>query len=781
MILKIIIGKGFRGVLDYVSQVSKTLSITHKNDRLPNLHQPYIALNSGARFAKSCATFSSLPTLSSRPVDGGREHREGVLQGDACVGLVTRRNRRAIGLRRPADQSGRHGGAEKQGSVKPFLTNMAGSTPRDLAAEFGAFRRLRPNLSNVVGHLILSHDPTDRALTESEWKEAIQIALHTHGADEASFAAWRHDDSRHAHAHVIFSRVLTTNQVVSDSHNYRKNEAAARLIESKFMLNAPTPTPAEDRPGDRQAQTNAGRRAERRGTIDPTKISPQVVRDALFQADDFADFQQRLRAAGFEVEFDRRGKDREIFGWRLRRAGAEEWMKASSIHKDLSWPKIAHRFAEPVPAILAAQRPDLDRVPSQLQPILQLTDEAKQMVPLSLAANVTEESGISADLTKFSNDAAELYQPQTRWGALHLGLLRLAVECARLAADVAAALINFVKNLLRLFGFGLHAVRVAPSLQNIQSEAPPPALTFEPVLLSDEPKPLPAEDRADMAADSIQHVLDVVRDGRTDDLPMDVEGRAELVAALEASASGAAAGAAAGQAPADLDSVRPSVAAASMAQLAAATAAHKAARTRVDEARKRESAQVAAARDAHFDARMSLQEAKAEHAFERRNARIKFLHPPLEKVAASQLAAMAAAEKGLAAALIKFPPVVAPELYALVRASQKNVEDSAESVYSEVMMAIERMGLTARKDVKNAAANFESAIRQFRSMPDFHFAGEVQKTADAAEVAINNSVEAALKDQAARLRSMRMADVVGLPADADEEEPVEGDQKPPKS
>ena len=122
VILKMILRKGFFGALSYCAQASKSHSITHKNDRLPNLHQPNTDLNSGARFAKSCATFSRLPILSSRPVDGGSEHREGLLPGDACVGLGTGRNGRAIDLRRLAGQSGRHGGREKQGSVKkPFF------------------------------------------------------------------------------------------------------------------------------------------------------------------------------------------------------------------------------------------------------------------------------------------------------------------------------------------------------------------------------------------------------------------------------------------------------------------------------------------------------------------------------------------------------------------------------------------------------------------------------------------------------------------------------------
>ena len=179
---------------------------------------------------------------------------------------------------------------------------------------------------------------------------------------------------------------------------------------------------------------------------------------------------------------------------------------------------------------------------------------------------------------------------------------------------------------------------------------------------------------------------------------------------------------------------------------------------------------------------MSLQEVKADHAYARRDARIKFLHPPLERVAAPQLAVMAAAEKALEFTFKKYLPVIAPELYAAAKVTQKAVEDSAECVYSEVRMAIDRMGPAAKKDVKSAAANFEAAIKQFLLMPDFLFAGAAQMAADAAEIAITNSVEAALKDQAARLRSMRMADVAGLPVDAAEEteDPVGNEEKPPK-
>lgn len=88
--------------------------------------------------------------------------------------------------------------------TRPFFTNMAGQNPRELAAEVAALRKLKPNLTRAISHLMISPDAKDRPLTEVEWKKAIQIALAGHGAEEAAFAAYVHRDTNCGHAHVFF-------------------------------------------------------------------------------------------------------------------------------------------------------------------------------------------------------------------------------------------------------------------------------------------------------------------------------------------------------------------------------------------------------------------------------------------------------------------------------------------------------------------------------------------------------------------------------------------------
>ena len=114
--------------------------------------------------------------------------------------------------------------------TQPFFTNMAGRSPRELAAEIAALRKLRPALKKAVAHLILSNDPRDRKLTETEWRHAVQIALKGIGAEEAAFAAYWHMDTDHDHIHVFFYGSLqTTKSSVTAITSKRMRQQLAKL------------------------------------------------------------------------------------------------------------------------------------------------------------------------------------------------------------------------------------------------------------------------------------------------------------------------------------------------------------------------------------------------------------------------------------------------------------------------------------------------------------------------------------------------------------------------
>ncbi len=107
---------------------------------------------------------------------------------------------------------------------------LAGRTARELSAEIGMLRRMRPNLQTAVGHVSLRVPEGDRPLSDQEWTAIGDRWAAEMGMD--SYCTVCHGD----HIHIMFSRIISDGSVVSDSHDYRRGEAAVRKIEQEFGL-----------------------------------------------------------------------------------------------------------------------------------------------------------------------------------------------------------------------------------------------------------------------------------------------------------------------------------------------------------------------------------------------------------------------------------------------------------------------------------------------------------------------------------------------------------------
>lgn len=135
-------------------------------------------------------------------------------------------------------------GKAKSGVVRGHVigSNMAGRTPRELASEFGAFRKLRPALGKAVFHASLSLAPGDRMLTDTEFADLGQRYLAAMGFDESPFVIIRHNDTEHAHIHLLACRINASGEVVSDKQDYKRAEAVVRKLETAFGLTTVTPS-----------------------------------------------------------------------------------------------------------------------------------------------------------------------------------------------------------------------------------------------------------------------------------------------------------------------------------------------------------------------------------------------------------------------------------------------------------------------------------------------------------------------------------------------------------
>ena len=80
-------------------------------------------------------------------------------------------------------------------------TNLSGSNLRELSAEFGAIRKLRPNLERAVLHVSLSAAPGEK-LSDAQWSAIARRYLEGNGAERQPIR--RHPPHRHrvrAHPH----------------------------------------------------------------------------------------------------------------------------------------------------------------------------------------------------------------------------------------------------------------------------------------------------------------------------------------------------------------------------------------------------------------------------------------------------------------------------------------------------------------------------------------------------------------------------------------------------
>lgn len=113
--------------------------------------------------------------------------------------------------------------AKEKGSVSAF------------AKEFGAIRALRPQLKKAVCHVSISLHP-DENLSDQDWCKVAQTWLCDMGFTDNQYIVSRHTDTKHPHIHILVNRIRLDGSVVSDSHDYKRQEAVMRKLEKEFGL-----------------------------------------------------------------------------------------------------------------------------------------------------------------------------------------------------------------------------------------------------------------------------------------------------------------------------------------------------------------------------------------------------------------------------------------------------------------------------------------------------------------------------------------------------------------
>ncbi|MBE0470693.1 MAG: relaxase/mobilization nuclease domain-containing protein [Methyloprofundus sp.] len=178
---------------------------------------------------------------------------------------------------------------------------IAGLNARQLAAEFGMVRKLRPDAKRPVWHCSLSLPPGDH-LTGERWDAVAGDFLKEMGfSDKTPWVAIRHRDTDKDHIHIIASRIDLDGKLWHGKWEARTAIEATQKLEKSHGLRL---TPG--------LENSSGRKALKKGEIEmslrkeeqPPKLKLQAIIDEALSSGELTavQFAEALALSGVEVK-----------------------------------------------------------------------------------------------------------------------------------------------------------------------------------------------------------------------------------------------------------------------------------------------------------------------------------------------------------------------------------------------------------------------------------------------------------------------------------------------
>lgn len=184
--------------------------------------------------------------------------------------------------------------------------NMEGSTPESLAKEFGASRRLRPDVKKPVWHNSLRL-PKGEKLTDEQWSKIGDDYMTRMGfSDDHQRVYIIHDDEDGQHIHIIASRIgLGGDLYLGKNENLKSTKVIQRLEKVYDLTLTKGPEyqdgkivmPDQKRPSDGELG-----QWQRTGDQPPRYKLIELIDKALEDKPTAVQFVERLQAAGVTVK-----------------------------------------------------------------------------------------------------------------------------------------------------------------------------------------------------------------------------------------------------------------------------------------------------------------------------------------------------------------------------------------------------------------------------------------------------------------------------------------------
>ena len=644
-------------------------------------------------------------------------------------------------------------------------------TPKQMSRQAAALRGLRAGIAAPIWRCSLSLPPADGRRSPDFWSKVGTEFLIEMGVDPST-AGWcmvQHDDRDHDHCHITLIRCQADGSLFDRANDVKRAIKVTQLLEQRHQLQAHSRDPPP-----KSTPTLRHQEISKRTGKPMSKIFIQEKIDAIFAARpdglDFAELNKMLEADiidaaekrtakgklqgisfrfnGVAVPASELGSQYSTKGLIARGLRIAEFVEAPTAESNTTKQTPAEQItvhASTAPAASTQQRDVLDRPPQQLQPIPQALYSANQMLPQGPVAKRLGEVSERLDEmapamnTQFLNCA---------WA-----LAKVAVFCATAAANIAAAVWRFLQRLLALFN-----LKTKQPLQ-FSEQSITPQLTYNP---THGERALDASELAEVdknAASAIDHVLGCVESGRPDDLPEDVEGRAELIAAMATNEKkGTSAATEADpldamfddhQAP-PLPKSEPKIAPVDTFVLLNTSMAEfvdtSIART---EAGKRDTPQVAAARKSLAAAEQKLQSAKLTYLVEKnKKGMFKRFVPSEAVVVENEQIAFNQAEKSLATAIQQHPSTTPPELIKRHADALAKIKAAAAQHHAKMLHDVDQhANAKVKKNALYQAQSFKAHLDIFERAPISGHLHEAVLVAEQAPKSISTAITIAAQEE----------------------------------
>ena len=204
-------------------------------------------------------------------------------------------------------------------------------TNAEIVQSFELQRQLNPRIKKPVGHIALSFKPEDKPRLTDEFMAKIAIEyMQMMGIKDTQFIIVRHHNTDNPHCHIVYNRINNEGKLISDAHDYRRNEQVTKALKSKYGLTYGT--------DKSKTNTHILRNAER------AKYEiHNAVKDALKVADSWQKFKKELAKRGVCLELVYMDKEQtKVQGIRFCKDGYS--FKGTQISRGYSFGKLNARF-----------------------------------------------------------------------------------------------------------------------------------------------------------------------------------------------------------------------------------------------------------------------------------------------------------------------------------------------------------------------------------------------------------------------------------------------------